>query len=380
MMRTNEHEPELQTQLIDSKTGLRAFVVADHLAGGKAMGGTRISAGVTLEEARGLARRMSLKLALAGVRIGGAKGAIVLDPKVQGEERQRVLASFGQLAGPLLRGGVYMGTDLGCTYADRAFFHRHAEYAVEKQVSLPCDWATLWQHCSDVTGLGVAHASAVATELLDLGAKRRRVVIQGFGEVGQAAARHAERFGLRVVAVADIHGTVSAEDGLPLDSLLAITNEHGEIDRSRLPSGVRASNQPDAWLDIDAEVLIPAAVANSVHSGNVQRVRAQIVVEGANSPLTPEAIAYLAGERRLVVPDIVANAGGAIGCGLALLGAIPAGSTPEGAAAWLFEQTVTRVGANTRVVYEQARAEKAATHQIAQQVAERRLSELFARS
>ena len=379
-MGTTEHEPELQAQLIDPKTGLRAFVVADRLVGGKAMGGTRISAGVTLEEARGLARRMSLKLALAGVRIGGAKGAIVLDPKVQGEARQRVLASFGQLAGPLLRGGVYMGTDLGCTYADRSFFHRHAEYAVEEQVSLPCDWATLWKHCSDVTGLGVAHASAVAADLLKLEARRRRVVIQGFGEVGQAAARHAELLGLRVVAVADIHGTVFAEGGLPLDALLAITNELGEIDRTRLPSGVRSSSPPDAWLDIDAEVLIPAAVANAVHAGNVHRVRAQIVAEGANSPLTPEAITHLAGERRLVVPDIVANAGGAIGCGLALLGAIPAGSTPEGAAAWLFEQTVTRVSANTRLVYEQAREEKISTHLAAEHLAERRRSELFARS
>lgn len=379
-MRTHGHEPELQAQLTDPRTGLRAFVVADHLVGGKAMGGTRISAGVSLEEVRGLARRMSLKLALAGVRIGGAKGAIVLDPKVQGEARERVLASFGRLAGPLLRGGVYMGTDLGCTYPERAFIHRHGQYSVEQQVSLPCDWATLWQHCSDVTGLGVAHAGVVAADLLELGAKQRRVVIQGFGEVGQAAARHGERFGLRVVAVADIHGTVAAEEGLPLDALLAITNERGEIDRTRLPPGVRALNHPEAWLDVDAEVLMPSAVANAVHAGNVQRVRARIVVEGANSPVTPEALARLTGERRLVVPDIVANAGGAIGCGLALLGAIPAGTTPEGAASWLFEQTVTRVGANTREVCQQARLEKAPTHQLAEQLAEHRLSELLART
>lgn len=377
-MQTNEREPELQAQLIDSKTGLRAFVVADHLLSGKAMGGTRISAAVTLEEAKGLARRMSLKLALAGVRIGGAKGAIVLDPTVRGEARERVLASFGRLAGSLLRGGVYLGTDLGCTYAERAFFHRHGQYEVEDHVALPCDWATLWHHCSDVTGLGVAHAAAVAADLLDLGAKRRRVVIQGFGEVGQAAARHAEHLGLRIVAVADIHGTVFAEGGLPLDAMLAITSERGEIDRTRLPSGVQASDQPEAWLDIDAEVLIPAAVAGAVHAGNVHRVRAQIVAEGANSPLTAEALAHLTGEHRLVVPDIVANAGGAIGCGLALLGAIPTGTTPEEAAAWLFDQTITRVSANTKVVYEQARAEKVATHMVAERLAARRLADLFA--
>jgi glutamate dehydrogenase (NAD(P)+) len=379
-MRTNEREPELQATLIDSKTGLRAFVVADHLAGGQAMGGTRISSAVTLEEAKSLARRMSLKLALSGCRIGGAKGAVVLDSKVQGEERQRVLASFGRLAGTLLRGGVYLGTDLGCTYAERAFFHRHGQYAVEDHVQLPCDWATLWQHCSDVTGLGVAHAAAVAADLLDLGATRRRVVIQGFGEVGQAAARYAERLGLRVVAVADIRGTVFAEGGLPLDAMLAITSERGDIDRTRLPAGVQTSEQPEAWLDIDAEVLIPAAVANSVHAGNVHRVRAHVVAEGANSPLTADAIAHLADGRRFVVPDIVANAGGAIGCALALLGAIPAGTTPQEAAAWLFDQTITRVSANTKVVYEQSRAEKVATHPVAERLAQRRLDEFLAQS
>lgn len=379
-MPANDREPELQAELIDSKTGLRAFVVADHLVSGQAMGGTRISADVTLEEAKGLARRMSLKLALAGVRIGGSKGAVVLDSKVQGEARERVLASFGRLAGPLLRGGVYLGTDLGCTYAERAFFHRHGQYAVEDHVALPCDWATLWRHCSDVTGLGVAHASAVAADLLDLGERRRRVVIQGFGEVGQAAARHGERLGLRIVAVADIHGTVFAEDGLPLEEMFAITSERGEIDRTRLPAGVQATDRPEAWLDIDAEVLIPAAVAKAVHAGNVHRVRARIVAEGANSPLTPEAIAHLANERRFVVPDIVANAGGAIGCGLALLGEIPTGTTPAEAAAWLFDQTATRVSANTKVVYEQSQAEKLSTHQIAERLAARRLAEFFALS
>ncbi|HEU4537366.1 MAG TPA: Glu/Leu/Phe/Val dehydrogenase dimerization domain-containing protein [Polyangiaceae bacterium] len=360
--------------MIDSKTGLRAFVVADRLVGGKAMGGTRMAVGVTLEEVRGLARRMSLKLALAEVKIGGAKGAVVLDPKVQGEARERLLATFGRLAGPLLRGGVYLGTDLGCTYADRALFHRHAHYAVERQVPLPYDWATLWQHCSDVTGLGVAHACAAAADLLDLGAKRRRLVIQGFGEVGQAAARHGERLGLRTVAVADVHGTVFAEGGLPLDALLAVTDERGEIDRARLPPGVHATQKADAWLDVEAEVLVPAAAAGAVHAGNVGRVRAQIIAEGANVPLTPEALEHLTRERRLVVPDIVANAGGAIGCGLALLGAIPAEATPAEAAQWLFDQTAARVRANTKVVCEQARAEAVPTHAVAERLAERRLA------
>jgi glutamate dehydrogenase (NAD(P)+) len=373
-MSTGEREPELQAQLADPKTGLRAFVVADRLVGGKAMGGTRIAAGVTLEEVRGLARRMSLKLALAEVKIGGAKGAVVLPSDVRGEARERALAAFGRLAGPLLRGGVYLGTDMGCTYADRAFFHRHADYAAERQVPLAYDWATLWEHCSDVTGLGVAHACAAAADLLDLGAAQRRLVIQGFGEVGQAAARHAERLGLRTVAVADVNGTVFAEGGLPLEALLAITNERGEIDRGRLPPGVQASSKPEAWLDVDAEVLIPAAAASAVHAGNVGRVRAKIIGEGANVPLTPEAIDHLAREHRFVVPDIVANAGGAIGCGLALLGAIPAGASPAEAAEWLFDQTATRVRANTKAVYEQALAEQAPTHVVAERLAERRLA------
>ena len=136
--------PALTATLTDPATGTTGFIVADSLVGGRAMGGTRIAQGVTLDEAAGLAHRMSLKLALAEVDIGGAKGAVVLDPGLRGSARRAALAGFGRQAVPLLRGGVYIGTDLGCSYQDRALIHRSAGYRVRDQApSLPCSWHEL---------------------------------------------------------------------------------------------------------------------------------------------------------------------------------------------------------------------------------------------
>ena len=372
-------EPALQVTLFDAETGTRGFIVANRLVGGRAMGGTRIATNVTLEEVRALSRRMTLKLALAGVDIGGAKAGIELPAGLSPEARREALRRFAVLARPVLHGGVYIGTDLGCSYEDRQFIHDSAGYAVEQQVpNLPCTWDELWRHCRDVTGLGVAHASAEAADLLGLGPAARRVSVQGFGEVGQAAARWAEQLGLTVVAVADRHGTVRAPAGLPVAELAAITDPYGNIDRARLPPHVEAC-EGDAWLDTDAEILILAAVANALHERNVDRARARIVVEGANEPTSPAAVEILTRRGVCVVPDIIANAGGAIACGLSLRGELPAGSTPASASEWLFRETAERVRANVRASYAAAQG-RAALHPIADARAEAEVTAMMARA
>ena len=345
------HEPALAATIVDPITGTRGYIVADTVVGGMAMGGTRIAPGVTLEEAATLARMMSLKLALAGVAIGGSKGAVDLDPSLSKEERERALAGFGRAAGPLLRGGVYIGTDLGCSYPDRALIHHSARYRVRDQVpSLPCSWGELWEHCQDVTGLGVAEAAKVAADILELPQAARRISIQGFGEVGQAAARAAIERGFQVVSVADKLGTVRAPQSLPIETLCACTDAYGTLDRGQLPPEVTHTEAPEAWLDSDAEVLILAAVADAITPNNHERVRARLVVEGANQPTAPSSAAALHARGIVVIPDLVANAGGAIGCGLALRGDIPTHLDARGAAQWLFSETIRRVGANTRTL------------------------------
>lgn len=374
------HTPELQTSLYDAATGMRGFVVADRLVAGRAMGGTRIATGFQVGDIATLARRMSMKLALAGIAMGGCKGGVLLEPGTPPDVRARQIEAFGRLAAPLLHGGVYLGTDLGCRYQDRAAIHAAAGYSVQQQVpSLPYGWDELWQHCRDVSGQGAAHACAVAAELLELpGPEGRRLAIQGFGEVGQAVARHGRALGLRTVAVADKYGTVMCEYGLPLDEMFAITDEFGTIDDTRLPAGVTRTTTADAWLDVDAEILVLAAIGDALTPDKLGRVRAKIIVEGANGPVSAEARERLAARgEHLVVPDIVANAGGAIGCGLGLLGEVPADTTPAQGAEWLFAEVARRVRDNTRAVCSQVQAaggdSQQSTHAIADALADERL-------
>ena len=374
---TVQGPPALRATLVDPVSGTTGFIVAANLVEGRAMGGTRIASGVTLEEVSDLAYRMSLKLALAEVAIGGAKGAIVLDPGLEGGARQEAIAAFGRRAAPLLRGGVYVGTDLGCSYEDRALIHRSAGYEVRDHApSLPCSWADLWRECRDVTGLGVGVACRVAADVLRLPRNRQRMVVQGFGEVGRAAARAAEARGFKIVAVADKHGTVLSPDGLAVAELCAATDAYGTIDPRRLPRGARHSAVPDAWLGVSADVLVLAATRDAITVRNQLDVSAPLVVEGANQPTSPAAIEALHARGVVVIPDIVANAGGAIGCGLALRDEIPRGLDVGQATDWLFRQTTQRIGRNLETVVERGRRRGHPLHDVAYELAAERLARL----
>lgn len=332
----------------DRTSRLTAFVVVDSLVGGRAMGGTRMTAGVTVEEVAGLAQCMTQKLALAGVPIGGAKAGIVCDLPA-GPERDRVLADFGETVAPLLHGGVYLGSDQGISHRDRDLFFTSAGYDVRAEpqlAALPCDWATLWHRCSDVTGYGVCEAIFAAVEQGVPCGPRPSVVIQGFGAVGGGVAALLHRAGWRVVGVADRFGTVSAAGGLDIPALLAATSPQGVIDRRRLPDG--ATGDPDAlaWLRIPADVLVLAAGGNAITAERVGQVRAALVVEGGNLACTPDAHAMLAHRGVLVLPDFVVNVGGAAVTGMLLTGQAPPGLTVNELVSWLYVEVGTRIRRN----------------------------------
>jgi glutamate dehydrogenase (NAD(P)+) len=326
-------------------TGLRGFTVIDSLVAGRAMGGTRMTATVSPAELGRLARQMTLKLALAGLPIGGAKAGIVseLPP---GRQRDTLLHSFGQVVAPLLHGGVYLGTDEGIGYRDRAVIFDAAGYDIAAdglRRPLPCSWATLWESCADITGHGVAEAARVAADQIGIAGRRLRVTVQGFGTVGRGAAKRLAQLGFQVVGVADRLGTVSSATALPLPELLAATDPAGTIDRGQLPSRVAVSSALEAWLDVDCDILVLAATGGAVRADNARRVRARVLVEGANGPCTDEAILALFGAGIPVVPGIVANCGGAMVTGLVLTGGAPAGDT-----ATLVRELYDRVGTQVR--------------------------------
>jgi glutamate dehydrogenase (NAD(P)+) len=159
-----------------------------------------------------------------------------------------------------------------------------------------------------VGGYGVAQAAAAAAQHQGRSVQGLRAVIQGFGAMGGSTARYLVEQGARVVALSDVRGTVTNPAGLDVERLLATRTALGDIDRSALRPDDRELAR-DEWLSVDADVLVPAAVADSITAENCSRVKAWLVVEAANIPTTEEAQRLLHQRGVLVIPDYVANGG-----------------------------------------------------------------------
>ncbi|MER6910526.1 Glu/Leu/Phe/Val dehydrogenase dimerization domain-containing protein [Streptomyces sp. NPDC000594] len=345
--------PTLSTTVDLPGSGARGWVVVDSLVDGLAMGGTRMTPTVTERELTALARAMTHKLALVGLPIGGAKAGIAPGPGATAE-RHTVLRAFGRATAPLLHGGVYLGCDQGTTYADRHMVFEAAGYDVTRRpgaTRLTVGWGELWDHMADITGYGVAVAVLGALRAAGTRAPQR-VVVQGFGTVGRAVAHHLAARGHRVVAVADVRGTVEDPRGLPVAELIAHTGGDGTIDRTRLPTAVRVHGPGRAWLAVDADVLVLAASPAAVDEEAVPGVRAGLVVEGGNLSCTGPARRLLRESGHTVLPDVVVNVGGAAATGCVLAGLAPSDLPLPRLSAWLRAWVADRITANGELVQE----------------------------
>lgn len=313
-----------------------------------------MTAGVTQEEVAGLARDMTHKFTLAGLPIGGAKAGIVAD----GSDREETFRTFGRTVKPLLHGGIHLGIDMGVTPADRAVFFDEAGYDPRYRLGapdMPIDWRTYYEPLIDCTGHGVGVAAVTALEASGRTGPAR-VVVQGFGAVGRAVAHFLEERGHTVVGVADVQGTISA-DRLPVADLVAITDEFGKIDRSRLPQDVTVSDEQDAWLDVEADLLILAAQKYAINAENAHRVRAALVVEGGNLSSSADAKDKVRAAGTVLVPGVIANIGGAASAALAVTRVVPFDLPADARKAWVFDWVGDRVRRNTRDLLEIAAAQ-----------------------
>ncbi|GHG10411.1 Glu/Leu/Phe/Val dehydrogenase dimerization domain-containing protein [Streptomyces filamentosus] len=346
--------PAFTTHLNGSGGTLRGWVVVDTLVDGLAMGGTRMTGAVTEEEVAGLARDMTHKFTLARLPIGGAKAGIVAaDGNDRGDAREETFRTFGRTVKPLLHGGIHLGIDMGVTPADRAVFFAEAGYDPRFRLGapdMPIDWRTYYEPLIDATGHGVGTAALTALEARG-SSRPARVVVQGFGAVGRAVAAFLEERGHTVVAVADVEGTISA-DRLPVADLIAVTDVHGRIDRTRLPQHVTLSTGPDAWLDVDADLLVLAAQKHALTEENAHRLRARFVVEGANLASTDAARQKVAASGAHLVPGVIANIGGAASAALAVTRVVPFDLEAEARKTWVFDWVADRVRTNTRDLLE----------------------------
>jgi glutamate dehydrogenase (NAD(P)+) len=296
---------------IEVYTGYR---VQYNFTRGPAKGGIRYHPGVTLDEVTALAFWMTWKCAVVDLPFGGGKGGVTCDPGAlsPGElERvtRRYAAELIEVIGP---DKDVPAPDVGTTPQVMAWFmdtySMHVRQSTPGVVTgKPVELGGS-RGRSEATGRGVALCAVDQLAQMGLDVASARVVVQGFGNVGSVSAKMFAELGARVVGISDVSGGYYAPQGIDVASALAFSQEHGTLEGYR--GGERVSNEQ--LLELPCDVLVPAALEDQITLENAGRIAARLIVEGANGPTRPEADHVLAARGIVVVPDIIANAGGVI--------------------------------------------------------------------
>ena len=288
------------------------YRVLHNIARGPGKGGIRFDKNVTLDEVRALAAWMTWKCAVVNIPFGGAKGGVICDPATLSRaELERITRRYtAELMDQFGPEKDVPAPDMGTNPQTMAWimdtYSMHVRHTVTsvvtgKPLSLGGSRGRV-----EATGRGLMLIVREAAPLRGVTLAGSRVVVQGFGNVGSIAARMCHEAGARVLAVSDIRGGVYSERGLDLPAILA------HYERNRSFEGFREAQAitNTELLELDTDILIPAATENQIRVKNAPSLRAKIIVEGANGPTTQGADEILKQKDVLVVPDILANAGG----------------------------------------------------------------------
>ncbi|MDR9380333.1 MAG: glutamate dehydrogenase GdhB [Natronomonas sp.] len=274
-------------------------------------GGLRYHPDVTRDECVGLAMWMTWKCAVMGLPFGGAKGGIAVDPKqLSGDEKERLTRRFTQeirgIIGPTRDiPAPDMGTDAQTmAWLMDAYSMQEAETIPGVVTGKPPIIGGS-EGREEAPGRSVAIVAREACAYDDRSLTETTVAVQGYGSVGANAARQLDEWGASVVAISDVNGAMYDPDGIDVASVPSHDEEPEAVTRY---ADTVISN--DDLLELDVDVLIPAAIGNVITTENADEVRAPIIVEGANGPVTSGADEMLAERDVAVIPDILANAGG----------------------------------------------------------------------
>ncbi len=308
-------ELELTPELSDGKIhSFDAFVVRHSDALGPAKGGIRMTPTVSLDDVTGLAMEMSWKCALIGVPFGGGKSAILADPdQLNRRDKETLIRSFARNAHRHIGPQIYVpAPDMGTDEADMGHIKDAICYSLGQATTQGC-YVTGKPVIlggipgrREATGRGVVICLCEALKVLGIDPKGARIILQGFGNVGSAVARMLHRLGALLIGAADLYGALWNPDGLDIPDLAAHVERTGSV------KGFAGGKEADGrkLLEMDCDVLIPAAEAEQITSENAPQISAKLIAEGANSPTTPEADAILNQRDIWVIPDILCNAGG----------------------------------------------------------------------
>jgi glutamate dehydrogenase (NAD(P)+) len=288
------------------------FRVQHNLARGPAKGGIRYHPRVTLDEVKALAMWMTWKCATVNIPYGGAKGGVICDPKsMSAGEKERLTRRYTSEILPIIgpdrdipAPDVYTDAQTMAWIMDTyssTLGYSSLGVVTGKPVELG---GTKGRH--EATGRGVMYTIEEACRFLKLPLQDCRVAVQGFGNVGHIAAQMLFDKGAKIVAASDSHGGITRPGGMNPYDLLKFKSSNGTL--SGMPNTSPVSNEE--ILELDCDILLPAALENQIMADNASKVRAKIVAEGANGPTTPAADAILFERGVYLIPDVLCNAGG----------------------------------------------------------------------
>ena len=299
----------------DSVRMFTGFRVHHNTALGPTKGGIRYHPEVSLDESRALAMWMTWKCALMNLPYGGAKGGVIVNPKELSERELRAMTRRYTT-----EISVFIGPETDIPAPDigtdaRVMAWIMDTYSMNRGYSVPA--VTTGKPLAVggsagreyATGLGITYVTrAMLRRRMGMHLEDATVAIQGFGNVGSWAARSMHERGAKVVAVSDVNGAVYDERGLDPRHLKHYAEETGTI--GGYPRAESMTNEE--LLELDVDVLIPAALEGQITKENADRINARVIAEGANGPTTPEADRILEDKGVLIIPDILCNAGGVV--------------------------------------------------------------------
>ncbi len=299
--------PEKIIEIHHPKTGTEGFVVIDNTALGPGKGGIRMTPTVTIEETMRLARAMTLKNALAELPFGGAKAGIVADPKhITQKQKDGIIRAFAEAIENISPKEYIAAPDMNMAEHEMAVFAR-ANGSMKSCTGKPKRMGGL-PHELGSTGFGVFHATKVALEHLEKDLGCVTFAVEGFGNVGRFATKYLTDAGAKMIAASDSKGTIYDKKGIDFNQLQKIKTKTGTVVNF---SGEILTN--DKIISIPADILITAAIPDLITSANMHVVKASLIVEGSNIPMSTEIERHLQeNHKKLIIPDFVANAGGVI--------------------------------------------------------------------
>ncbi|MBU5678283.1 MAG: Glu/Leu/Phe/Val dehydrogenase [Candidatus Aenigmatarchaeota archaeon] len=301
----DEIGPELVVEVYNKKIGLKGILIIDNTKRGVAKGGIRMTSSATVEEIFRLARAMTFKNALADLPFGGGKSGIVSDTKNK-EEKRLLIQGFARAIKELCPSRYIAGPDVNTGEEEMRWF-AEANGCLDSCTGKPKELGGL-PHELGSTGFGVAQATLIALDFIKLDVNNTKVAIDGFGNVGSFTAKFLYEEGAKIIAVSDSKGCIYNPKGLDVEKLLDVKSKTGSVINYREGKAISREN----IFEIYCDVLIPASLSDVINESNYENIKAKIIVEAANIPMREHIEKRLFERGIVIIPDIIANAGGVI--------------------------------------------------------------------